>query len=665
MADVKNDKTVIEEAKEAFVSAEEAESENRDIFEADYRFTRIGEQWPDAALKLRGKNRPALTFNRMPAFIRQVTNDIRLNRPAIKVHPVDDKADPDVAEILNGLIRNVEYTSNADAAYDWGADMAASGGWGFWRVDIDWTTDDSFDKDVFIRRVLDPLSVYGDPRSTETDSSDWNVAFVVDHLTHDEFKLQYPDAEQANWESDFRDHGGWITKDSVRVAEYWTRSPVKTDLLKFQLINGQTITVLKDQFEGDEEMQADLADAQIIETRPTTTHKVKQRILTAKDVLETTEWAGRYIPLVPVYGEEIIDYSENGERRFYNLTHHSHDAQRMYNYWRTTATELVALSPKAPWVGPVGTFETDSSRWNTANTENHATLEYDPVGGAPPPQRQPFAGVPAGALQEALNAADEMKSILGIYDASLGARSNETSGIAITARQREGDISTFHFPDNVIRAIRHTGRILVDLIPKVYSEARMVRVLGEDEKAQNVQINSPFQVQTQEGITDKIYDLTAGRYDVTVKAGPSFTTQREESATQMMELLRAFPAAAPYVGDILARNLDWPGADEIAKRLEAMLPPEMQGEQGGDPEKQALMAQVQQLVGQLEAMARGHDIKVQELQIKLQEAGIKRQEAGTKQFEADTNRFEAETDRLEAGMEAAQSAPIPMVPGRY
>ena len=193
----------------------------------------------------------------------------------------------------------------------------------------------------------------------------------------------------------------------------------------------------------------------------------------------------------------------------------------------------------------------------------------------------------------------------------------------------------------------------------------MVRVLGEDETAQNVQINSPFQVQTQEGISDKIYDLTAGRYDVTVKAGPSFTTQREESATQMMELLRAFPAAAPYVGDILARNLDWPGADEIAKRLEAMLPPQLQGDQGGDPEKQALVAQVQQLVGQLEAMARGHDIKIQELQIKLQEAGIKRQEAGTKQFEADTNRFEAETDRLEAGMEAAQSAPIPMVPGRF
>ena len=649
MAD-KNDK-IVEEAKEAFDTALEAESTNRDLFEADYRFARIGDQWPKEALNMRGANRPALTFNRMPSFIRQVTNDIRLNRPAIKVHPVDDKADPEVAEILNGLVRNVEYTSNADAAYDWAADMAASGGWGYWRIDVDWTTDDSFDKDIFIRRVLNPLSVYGDPRSTETDSSDWDVAFVVDQMSHDEFEAQYPDAEKVEWDSDYRDSNkDWITEDSLRIAEYWTRSPVKTDLLKFRLIDGTTINILKDQYEGDERMQFDLADAEIVETRPTVTHKVKQCILNAKEVLEETEWAGRYIPLVPVYGEEVIDYTENGERRFYNLTHHSHDAQRMYNYWRTTATELVALSPKAPWIGPVGTFETDSSRWNTANTENHATLEYDPVGGAPPPQRQPFAGIPGGALQEALNASDEMKALLGIYDASLGARSNETSGIAINARQREGDVSTFHFPDNVVRAIRHTGRILVDLIPKVYSEARMVRILGEDETAQNVQVNQPFQMQNEQGeITDKIYDLTTGRYDVTVKAGPSFTTKREESASQMIELLRAFPAAAPYVGDILARNLDWPGADEIAKRLEALLPAQMKGD---DPEKQQLIQQVQQLMAQLEAMAKDHNIKMQELQVKLQEAG-------TKQFEADTNRYEAETDRLEAGMKVAQ----PMMPG--
>jgi len=593
----KQDDDYIEGAKEAFELAVEAEDKNRQQFKADYAFTRSGDQWPTEAKEQRGKNRPALTFNRMPSFIRQVTNDIRLNRPSIKVHPVDSNADPEVAEILDGLIRNVEYTSNADAAYDWAADMAASGGWGFWRIDIDWTTDDSFEKDIFIRRVLNPLSVYGDPRSIETDSSDWNSAFVIDHIAHDEFELQYPDAEKVDWSSDSKEsnHGDWITEDSVRVAEYWTREPVKTELLKFQLIDGSTISILKDQFEKDEALRFDLQDAQIIETRPTTTHKVHQCIINATEILEKSEWAGRYIPLVPVYGEEIIDFSQESERRFYNLTHHSHDAQRLYNYFRTTATELIALQPKAPFIGPTGSFETDSSRWNTANTENHATLEYDPVGGALPPQRQPFAGVPSGALQEALNAADEMKNILGIYDASLGARSNETSGIAITARQRQGDMSTFHFPDNVIRAIRHTGRILVDLIPKVYSEARMVRILGEDETAQNVQVNQQFQMQTPEGVTDKIYDLTAGRYDVTVKAGPNFSTKREEAATQMMELLRAFPAAAPYVGDILARNLDWPGADEIAKRLEAIAP--QTGQEAG-PSPEMVKAQQQMQIDQ-------------------------------------------------------------------
>ena len=309
--------------------------------------------------------------------------------------------------------------------------------------------------------------------------------------------------------------------------------------------------------------------------RQAASHKVTQRIVSGAAVLETVDWAGRFIPIVPVYGEELM---VDGRRRLRSLVRDAKDPQRMFNYWRTTSTELVALAPKAPFIGRKGAFDTDSDKWATANVKSHAYIEYD---GPEPPMRQGFAGVPAGALQEAMNASDDMKAIMGLHDASLGARSNETSGRAIMARQREGDTSTFHYIDNLSRSIRHAGRILLDLIPKVYATARVVRVLGPDGAAQNIGVapggQSPAQGAEQLKAIGRIHDLGAGRYDLTVRSGPSFTSRREEAANQMIELIRAYPGAAPVIGDLLARNLDWPGADEIAGRLAALLPPQVKG----------------------------------------------------------------------------------------
>jgi len=306
----------------------------------------------------------------------------------------------------------------------------------------------------------------------------------------------------------------------------------------------------------------DAAGASVVgRPRPATSHKVTQFILSGAEVLETVDWAGRYIPIVPVYGEAI---HVDGARRLRSLVRDAKDPQRMYNYWRTASTELVALAPKTPFIGRRGAFDTDAAKWASANTQSHAFIEYD---GPEAPQRQPYAGVPAGALQEALNASDDMKAIMGMYDASLGARSNETSGKAILARQREGDVSTFHYIDNLSRAIRHAGRILIDLIPRVYAAPRMVRILGAGGEAEMAAINQPLP-----GALEKVFDLSVGRYDLTVSAGPSYTSRREEAASQMIELIRAYPPAAPLIGDLLAKNLDWPGADEVAKRLAALNP---------------------------------------------------------------------------------------------
>jgi hypothetical protein len=361
--------------------------------------------------------------------------------------------------------------------------------------------------------------------------------------------------------------------------------------------------------------------------REVASHRVLQHVVTGAQVLETVDWAGRFIPIVPVYGEDLrID----GRRRLRSLVRDAKDPQRMFNYWRTTTTELVALAPKAPFIGRKGAFETDAEKWASANVQTHAYLEYD---GPEPPMRQPFAGMPAGALQEALNASDDMKAIMGLHDASLGARSNETSGRAIMARQREGDVSTFHYIDNLSRGIRHAGRILIDLIPKVYAAPRVVRVLGPSGEARLAKVNQPVAVQEagadgQLRQVQRIYDLSVGKYDLTVRAGPSFTSRREEAATQMIELIRAYPAAAPVIGDLLARNLDWPGADEIAERLSSLLPGELRGEAPEIGEAREVITRLSQALAgaqaKLEAMTQDQALETRKLEIAAFEAETQR-----------------------------------------
>ena len=549
------DERILAQARADFARAREAGREDRQAAAEDLRFARLGEQWPEAIRRAREQEgRPCLTLNRLPAFIRQVVNEARQNRPAITCHPVDSAADPATAEVLNGLIRNIEQSSDADVAYDTALDFAVTCGFGVLRIVARPSEGGSEDLDLAIERVADPFSVWGDPDSLAADSSDWDVAFVTRQMDRRAFAARWPQAEAVDFEDEDPAGAGGPRREAggqVRLVEFWRREAVERSLIT--LSDGQEMEAQV--FEARRPFLEAAGLAPVGPPRTAPGVRVVQRILSGAAVLETVDWPGRFIPLVPVYGEEI---RVDGRRRLRGLVRDARDAQRMFNYWRTTSTELVALAPKAPFIGRKGAFDTDQAKWASANSQTHAFIEYD---GPEPPQRQPFAGVPAGALQEALNAADDLKSIMGLHDASLGARSNETSGKAILARQREGDVSTFHYIDNLSRAIRHAGRVLIDLIPRVYSTQRMVRILGPDGAPALVQVNGA------EGGGGRVFDLGVGRYDLTVRAGPSFASRREEAASQMIELIRAYPPAAPLIGDLLARNLDWPGADEVARRL--------------------------------------------------------------------------------------------------
>jgi hypothetical protein len=638
----------VKEAKDAFEQVSEAEQDNRSAALDDLRFSRLGEQWPaDIIRKRKAKGKPYLTINKMPAFIRQVVNDARQNKPSIKVHPVDSGSDKETAKILSELIRNIEYSSNADVAYDTAAESAVGIGFGYFRIGLDHAYEDSFDLDIQINRVNNPFSVYGDPASTAADSSDWNSAFVVELMTKQDFEEQYKGADPVDWQSDdYKTDGRWFTEDSVMVAERWIREKYEKQLYK---LSDGTIQTAKQM----EMLQGYLAATGITVAgeRLAKCYRVKQIILSGAEVLKEEEWAGRYIPIVPVYGDEV---DVEGKRHFRSLIRDAKDAQRMFNYWRTMTTESVALAPKTPFIGPVGAFKTDTAKWATANNEDHAFIEYDKAANGAPPQRQPFVGVPAGALQEALNASDDMKAIMGMYDASLGARSNETSGRAIMARQREGDISTFHFQDNLARAIRHAGRILLDLIPHVYDKPRIIRVMGEDGTPHTIPLKQPTPVTDQNGQPvmgddgvpmTRIYDLAAGKYDLTVSTGPSFTTRREEAAVQMTEMIRAFPAAAPVIGDLLAKNLDWPGADEIAERLKS-INPALQQQGGIPPEVQQQIQEGMQRLQELEAenqnLKAANAVKMAELDVKREELAVKREELNVDLYRAHTERMKPE-----------------------
>ena len=673
----KKDDDLLIEAREAFDRAKDYENDNRLEYIDDLKFARLGEQWPLEVLQQRKRDgRPCLTINRLPSFIRQVVNDARQNKPSITTHPADSNADPETAEILDGLIRQIEYASSADVAYDTALECAVTGGFGYIRVRLDYARDDTFEQDILIERVPDPLCVYGDPHSTAADSSDWNVAFVVDTLTKEQFKRRFPKAEKVDWEHDYTDCKEWLDDDSVRVAEWWTREEVVKQIVAVDVdpsmvadlnpVATDPVPILDlDVYEKNKAFFDSIGAVVIGEPRPVKGYKVRCRLMSGAEILEERDWAGRYIPIIPVYGEEI---NFEGKRIFRSMVRDAKDPQRMFNYWRTVSTELVALAPKAPFIGPKGAFDDDAEKWSTANSENHPFIEYN---GPVAPQRQAFASAPAGALQEAINASDDIKAITGLYDASLGRQSNETSGRAIIARQREGDTSTFAYIDNLSRAIAHVGRVIIDLIPHVYSAPRIVRVLGPDKKAKLVQTApqgqmppqmpqaAMQQMQPQEGDDEdqaqaiaRVYDLTTGKYDITVEAGPSYSTRRQEAAEQMTEFIRAFPPAAPVMGDLLASNLDWPGAAEIAKRLKKLLPGPVQGP---NPEvmqmqqqMQMMQAQGQQMGQQMEAMKADQSVKMAEVQLKAEELKVKQ--------------FEAQTDRMKVQAEIAQMAHDAMNP---
>lgn len=511
-------------------------------------------QWDSEALAQRRRaNRPALTMNRGPGFVRQLTGEVMQNPPGIKVLPSKDGATIEAAEIFNGLIRNIEQQSIARAAYTKAAENAAQAGIGGWRVVTQYSSDDSFDQDIRIKRINDPFQILIDPLAQEPDKSDMRYGFVFEDLALEEYRKRYPNVPAESLPTNVADQGlTWRTVNTIKIAEYWYREPVKKML---QLHEDGSVSYSDDETPPQ---------SPVVQSREVVVQQVKTCLMSGAGILQgPTDWAGKYIPICVVVGEEIWS---DGRAVRKGMIHDMRDPQRVYNYTRTAAVEAVAMQPKAPFILTANQAMGYEDQWMNAGTQNLAALMYkgDPQANGPPKRSEPPLASQGLDVQSQL-AISDLEGVTGIYKAGLGAPSNETSGRAIMARQQEGDTGTYHYIFNLGIAIQYCGKILVDLIPKIYDSTRVVRTLGEDGSAKMVAINKPDL--GEDGMEIVLNDLSAGEYDVTVTTGPSFATKRAEAAEFMTELLRGFPTLTEIAGDIIIKNMDVPGANEIAARI--------------------------------------------------------------------------------------------------
>jgi hypothetical protein len=650
------DKDIISVAKSRFTMAVSAYSESREDELDDLRFYAGSPdnswQWPADVLQTRGSvqgqtinARPCLTINKLPQHVRQVTNDQRQNRPSGKVIPVDDKADVEVAEIFDGLVRHIEYISDADVAYDTACENQVSYGEGYIRLLTEYCDDDTFNQDIKIGRIRNSFSVYMDPTIQDPCGSDAQWCFITEDLTKEEYERQFPDAQPISsmMQQGVGDQSTsqWISENTVRIAEYFYIEHEKATL---NLYYGN-VTAMKGSAE-DEEMAA--RGMKPIRSRVVDIKKVKWCKINGFEVLESQDWAGSSIPVVRVVGNE---FEVDGRIYVSGIVRNAKDAQRMYNYWTSQEAEMLALAPKAPFIGYGGQFEGYEQQWKTANTTNWPYLEVNPdvtdgAGGVLPlPQRAPPPLPQTGLIQAKMGASDDIKGTTGQYDSSLGQTSNERSGKAILARERQADVGTYHYVDNLARAVRYITRQIVDLVPKIYDTERIARIIQVDGETSTIKVNpnQPMpvnKIMDQQGIVlEKIYNLGVGKYDVCVTTGPSYMTKRQEALEAMAQLLQGNPQLWSVAGDLFIKNMDWPGAQEMSKRFAKTIDPKIM--EGGDesPEMQAAKMQMEAMGKEMEQM---HSM-LQNVSKSMEAQDIER-----KNYEAQIKAFDAETKRISA-----------------
>lgn len=644
-------------------TAIEATSDSRESELDDLKFRAASPDtpewhWPAEILSARGGDssvnaRPTLVINKLPQHVLQVTNDQKQNRPAGRVIPVDDFADIKTAEMLEGVVRHIEYISDADVAYDTACDNQVTYGEGYFRILTEYCDETSFEQDIKIGRIRNSFSVYMDPMIQDPCGSDAQWCFITQEMTKEEYEQEFPNAQPISsliTGTGDENLSNWITDKTIKTAEYFYFENERKTLVAYRLHDGRIVNALEG---SEEDKRAKLINLKEVNRRETLIKHVKWCKTNGYEILEKKDWPGKWIPVVRVIGNE---FEIDGEIYVSGIVRNAKDAQRMYNYWVSQEAEMLALAPKAPFVGYAGQFEGYENEWKQANVVNWPYLEVNPDAADPDgkpyplPQRMAPPMAQNGLLQAKLGAADDIKGTTGQYDSSLGAESSEKSGRAIIAREKQGDTGTYHYVDNLARAIRYGARQIVDLIPKIYDTKRIARIVGLDGETDHVEIDPELvgedgQPAAMKEVRDpqtnavikRIYNPNVGKYDVAVTTGPSYMTKRQQAAEAQAQLLQGNPDLWKVAGDLFVKNLDWPGADELSKRLARIVPPEIRDDQDESPE----MAQAKQVIQGLQQELQGMGQEMQKMA-----EGFEAQRVENETLKVDVDVYNANTKRI-------------------
>lgn len=620
--------TIHSDALDRYAAAYDADLPNRIMAEDDMRMLTV-DQWDEDARKVReADNRPCVTVNGLSAIVRTVTGQIRDLNPAIRVLAADGAASTDTAEIMEGMIRSIEYAADAPSVYEAAAESAAACGIGHWRVRADYVDGATFDQELIIERIHNPFAVFWDPAAKDSTRKDARYCFIVEQMKRKDFESAYPkkSADGIGEEAAATDVLNWSTGDTVMVAEYFW---VEEKEYKIGLIP-ESVDIFGNPIPA-QVVRDPKPPMNVTRTRTVKEPYVRWAKISGTDILEgPVDIPSRYIPVVSVTGEEW----HVGDAIYRSsVVRFAKDAQRLYNYARSTAIEIMMLQPKAPYLATPQQVAGLEPIWNEANRKNRPYLLYNPDDNAPPPSRVPPPIPSSAVIAETQIAAEDMKRTTGIYDASLGARSNETSGVAIQRRQSESQNSTSVYADNMVKAVVQTGKVLVDMIARVYDTKRVVRILGADDQEQMETINDV--IFGPDG-AQPVNDVTVGRYDVRISVGPSYATKRQEAREGMLGLLNAMPVVGQAAPDLIVRAQDWPDADKVADRVAKILPPGIVEKDDPTPEEQQAMMQQQQAAQQQEA--------------------ARQQEAATAAREAEAKAAKAEADAKKAASDAKKAA---------
>lgn len=603
-ADDEADQKLLAKIRKAYKRSAEAEADNRKEALDDLKHKTGEGQWPQSVVATRNLDkRPTLTINKLPVFVRQVVNEGRQNRPQIHVSPLGEKADKEVAKFFRAAIRAIERNSQADIAYDTLLEQGCDGGFGYLRILTEWEPG-TFNKEIVIRRIRNRFTVYMDPSHQMPDGSDSRYCILTEMLPREQFEDDYPDADPCPWDQGtvgddrFKD---WVGEHEVRVAEYFE---VVHEMKRLVLLENGHVGYWDD-------LSDEAKNLEVVEERDEPVPTVKWCKVTAKEVLDREDWPGQWIPIVEIIGNED---DVEGKVKKSGIIRAAKTPQQMYNFHRTLGIELTSLQPRAPYVVEFGQIEGFEDIWKTANTKNHAYLPYNATdsGGqpVPPPQRQTFIGSNQGVIAETQAAAQDFMAVTGLrFDATLSERVYDESGKALRELQRKGDVGSFHYIDNFSRSLRFVGAQLVDLIPKIYDTRRMLTILREDDKEEQVIVDpaAPLPMQQRrlgpKQTLTKIYNPTFGKYGVTVTIGPSAATKRIEAWDHMIDLVKIMPPQiAASVLDLVVKNADWDGAEQLEKRLAMMLPPNLlddQAMQDVPPQVQAMISGLKQQLQKL------------------------------------------------------------------